>query len=95
MKPLVKKKREDLGLSRPQVMDKMRSIGYSSKVHHLNQKLLNLEERKAVPKDEVFLRCLSHALGLSIDDVARDLGFVPEKIKKAYLEGKIQYDEGN
>jgi hypothetical protein len=34
-------------------------------------------------------------LDLNFDDVARELEIVPEKIKKAYFEGKIQYEEGH
>jgi ribosome-binding protein aMBF1 (putative translation factor) len=89
---LLRKARERKELSRERLADFFAEFGSQDTIV---QKILNLETKSKKTKDERFLRCLCGFFKLSIDDVAREIGFVPEKIKKAYFEGKIQYDEGN
>ncbi len=89
---LLRKAREKRGWSREHTSSFLRDFGGEDTVV---QKIMLLEVKWKKPKEERFLRCLCDLFDLSIDDVAREIGFVPEKIKKAYFEGKIQYDEGN
>jgi hypothetical protein len=90
-KTLLRNRRESLGWSRGHVLDLMKDYGFSGSGH----KILFIEDRRTKSQDEAFLRCLCKVLDLNFDDVARELEIVPEKIKKAYFEGKIQYEEGH
>jgi len=92
-KSLLRKRREELGCTRSDIVRYMKEHGYKGKCDA--QKIMFLEDRMSKPRDENFLRCLCNILTLSIDDVARDLEIVPEKIRHAYFEGKICYEEGH
>jgi hypothetical protein len=91
-KSLLRRRREELGFARSDIVRLIEEQGYQDRCDP--QKIMFLEDRRSKPRDENFLRCLCKVLTLSIDDVARDLEIVPEKIRQAYFEGKIQYEEG-
>lgn len=92
-KSLLRKKREDIGCTRARAAQLVKERGYKGKCDA--QKIQFLEDKKSKPRDESFLRCLCDVLTLSIDDVARDLRIVPDKIRHAYFEGKIHHEEGH
>jgi hypothetical protein len=92
-KSLLRKTREELGWTRASTAHLVKERGYKGKCDA--QKIQFLEDKKSKPRDESFLRCLCDVLTLSIDDVARDLRIVPEKIRQAYFEDKIRYEEGH
>ena len=92
-KSLLRKTREELGWTRARAANLVKERGYKGKCDA--QKIQFLEDKKSKPRDESFLRCLCDVLTLSIDDVARDLKIVPEKVRNAYFEGKIHHEEGH